>query len=200
MSTNEQSSTGAQDDDVDDDDDDNDDDVSKRVRAGANQNWVLYTHDFGETWNWTMLPAELQQVGSLQVDPTDDSVLYGLGPSCISRSVDLGQTWQKVGSSYCLGATGIDPKDRLTGLVIRDSKHMLLLRAGDVPLRSTSGVQGPWSPLPVPTGSHRSFLDPSREGGAKLAWLPRLYKLDFLQFNLKAFFVRFLKIYRLPEK
>ncbi len=122
--------------------------------ASVNKKWVLKTINFGENWTWTVLPDEMQAVETLQTDPSDSSVLYAVSSNCIAVSADDGESWQKQSDgTYCVAAAGVDKsKDQLSGLLVKDSMNMLLMRTENVPLKSTSGLQGPWTPLPEPYG------------------------------------------------
>ena len=78
-----------------------------------------------------LLPDYLQTLGGFTADPTNQT-LYGVVSNCISRSYDQAVTWD--GCWKAPGLTG-----SFKSVVIKDSKTMLVLRNGDVPLRTRDG-------------------------------------------------------------
>ena len=74
----------------------------------------------------------MQGLGGFRVDPTNDTTLYGIASNCIARSYDQAQTWED-----CWKAPGLEGSFK--DLVIKDSKTMLVMRNGDVPLRTRDG-------------------------------------------------------------
>ncbi len=117
------------------------DDASALDALNGNPKYVLKSWNFGANWTWVMLPDYLQGMGSFAVDPTNATgILYGITTSCVARSYDQAETW-----SDCW-----EPSPDLTGsfrsLVIRDSLTMIMVRNGDVPLRSLDGGKS-WKPL-----------------------------------------------------
>ena len=79
-----------------------------------------------------MMPDFLQGTGVFRSDPTNSTALYAISPSCIGRSYDEAETWE-----YCWEAPGL--AGTFTDLVIKDSRTMLVMRRGDVPLRTRDG-------------------------------------------------------------
>merc|ERR1711865_494790 len=68
-----------------------------------------------------------------------NQTLYGVVSNCISRSYDQAVTWD--GCWKAPGLTG-----SFKSVVIKDSKTMLVMRNGDVPLRTTDGGAS-WNPV-----------------------------------------------------
>jgi len=102
------------------------------LEAGGNPKYTLLSWNLGANWTWIILPDFLQGLSSFVADPTNSSTLYGITPDCISRSHDKAETWE-----YCWDAPGLEGS--FQGLTIKDSQTMLLLRNGDVPLRTRDG-------------------------------------------------------------
>lgn len=101
---------------------------------------LLKSPNFGQNWSWSILPEHLKGLGdTLEVDPTNSSTLYAVTPDCVARSYDGGETW-----AACWNASGLEGK--FHSLAIKDSKTMILLRDGDVPLRTKDGGST-WQPL-----------------------------------------------------
>lgn len=111
--------------------------IESRGESTGNPKYVLKSWNFGANWTWVILPSFLQGLSNccdFAVDPTNGTgVLYGVSESCIVRSYDQAETW----TDTCWNAPG------LTGsfkeLVIKDSKTMLVMRNGAVPLRTKDG-------------------------------------------------------------
>lgn len=101
------------------------------IEGTGNPKYVLKSWNFGANWTWVMLPDFLQGVGGFSVDPTNDT-LYGVASNCIARSYDHAQTWE-----YCWDSPGLEGSFK--SLVIKDSQTMLVMRNGDVPLRTRDG-------------------------------------------------------------
>ena len=99
---------------------------------------LLYSFDFGKTWNWTNITDST--VGSLAVDPTDGTgKLYSVASNCFSVSSTQGASW-----SPCMNATGL--LGELSYVVIKDSQTMIMFRSAqstngtaDAPLRTRDG-------------------------------------------------------------
>jgi hypothetical protein len=106
---------------------------------GAPRKYVLRSNTFGSNWTWTLFPPFLQSVSLMQVDPTDPKTLYAIAPDCLATSVDQGSSW-----SPCSKARGL--QGRFVDLLIKNSQLMVMLRDGDVPLRTQDGGKN-WSPL-----------------------------------------------------
>jgi hypothetical protein len=100
--------------------------------AGGNPTYVLKSWNYGANWTWLMLPDFLQGLGSFGVDPTNGSVLYGWTSGCISRSYDEAETWEA-----CWEANGLEGSFKQ--LLVKDSSTMVVMRNGDVPLRTKDG-------------------------------------------------------------
>ena len=98
---------------------------------GDNVKFLMTSNDFGVSWNWTAMPANLQASG-LVVDPTSKNSLFGITSNCLAHSIDQGLTW-----SACSTATGL--VGHFTTLLVKDSKVMFMVRDGAVPLRTTNG-------------------------------------------------------------
>jgi len=98
----------------------------------ANPKFTLKSWNFGANWTWIELPDFLQGLGTYRADPTNDTVLYGIATNCIARSYDEAETWE-----YCWDAPGLEGSFK--DLVIKDSQTMLVMRNGDVPLRTRDG-------------------------------------------------------------
>jgi len=94
-------------------------------------NWLMTSTDFGATFSWTKMPANLKTDG-FSVDPTSTNSLYTVGPECLSHSVDNGKSW-----SPCSTATGLTGS--FVKLIVKDSSTMFMLRSGAVPLRTKNG-------------------------------------------------------------
>lgn len=101
--------------------------------------FVLRSMNFGENWTWTRFPEHLQDVTVMEIVPTDAGTLYAVAPGCLARSTDDGNTW-----GPCINATGLEGS--FSSLIAKDAKTMLLLRNGDVPLRTRDGGAS-WQPL-----------------------------------------------------
>jgi len=99
--------------------------------GGAGGKYVLKSWNFGANWTWILMPDYLQAVGGFTADPTNET-LYGVVSNCISRSYDQALTWDG-----CWKAPGLVGSFR--GITIKDSKTMLVLRNGDLPLKTTDG-------------------------------------------------------------
>jgi hypothetical protein len=158
--------------DADDDDDGDDDDADNqmeemnpgkvrheyipglRMAPRGNVKFLMTSHDFGQNWNWTALPASLQ-AGGLAVDPTSPHSLYAVTANCLAHSTDQGVTW-----SPCSSAKGLS--GRFSQVVVKNSKVLFLLRSGAVPLRTTDGGAS-WEELSkcAPLFQHGVTLDGS---------------------------------------
>jgi len=115
-------------------------DEERAVANGAgNKVWLASSEDFGLTFTWTVPMADAFQPGSLYINPTDATTLYGITTNCLATSSDKGKTW-----SACMTGTGLEGP--FSQLVIKDSKTMFMMRAGQVPLRTTDGGST-WKPL-----------------------------------------------------
>ena len=98
----------------------------------SNPRYVLKSWNFGANWTWVLLPDFLQALRTLRADPTNDTTLYGVASNCVGRSYDEAETWE-----YCWKAPGL--VGSFSDLVIKDSRVMIMLRDGDVPLRTRDG-------------------------------------------------------------
>jgi len=101
--------------------------------------YVAKSFNFGANWTWIILPTFLQGLNKFTVDPTNDTTLYGITTNCIGRSYDQAETWE-----YCWEADGL--VGSFKDLVIKDSKTMIMMRNGAVPLRTKDGGKT-WNPL-----------------------------------------------------
>jgi len=106
--------------------------------GGAGGKYVLKSWNYGANWTWILLPDYLQAAGSFVADPTNET-LYSVVSDCIARSYDQAVTWDR-----CWKAPGLTGSFK--SIVIKDSKTMLVMRNGDVPLRTTDGG-GSWTRL-----------------------------------------------------
>ena len=106
--------------------------------GGSGQKYVLQSWNFGANWTWILMPDYLQGAGGFTADPTNDT-LYTVAGSCIARSYDHAETW-----SACLNWPGLTGSFR--NLVIKDSQNMIVVRNGDVPMRTKDGGAS-WEPL-----------------------------------------------------
>lgn len=102
------------------------------IESSGNPKYVLKSWNFGANWTWILMPDFLQGLNNFAIDPTNDTVLYGLTGNCIARSYDQAETWE-----YCWEAPGLEGSFK--SLVIKDSQTMLVMRNGDVPLRTRDG-------------------------------------------------------------
>mmetsp|Transcript_23684 Transcript_23684/g.50181 ORF Transcript_23684/g.50181 Transcript_23684/m.50181 type:complete len:351 (+) Transcript_23684:3-1055(+) len=102
-----------------------------RTASQGTKKYLMRSDDFGQTWNWSALPDDLQ-AGGLAVDPTTPHSLFALTASCLAHSTDQGRTW-----SRCSNATGLT--GAFSKLLVKDSSVMFLLREGAVPLRTIDG-------------------------------------------------------------
>mgnify|MGYP002630806635 CR=1 FL=1 len=114
--------------------------TNDKANNGA-RSFLLASSNFGRNWTWSLLPLHLQGASFIASDPTDPSTLYIVGPTCLSRSKDGGQSW-----SECIKAIGL--QGSLSSLLVKDARTMVLLRNEDVPLRSTDGGVS-WQALPA---------------------------------------------------
>ena len=144
-----------------DDDDDDDDEVEEIERetnnpyaaslqlqsqsAAGNKVYLMTSDDFGGNWTYKAPMPDNLQAQDIIVDPTTDKSLYALTDNCLAHSTDDGATF-----GQCSTAPGLKG-GRFSQLIIKDSSTMFMLRKGLVPLRTTSGAQGPWTPLSSPT-------------------------------------------------
>ncbi len=119
---------------------------------------LLYSLDFGATWNWTDITNETS-IGSLAVDPTDGTgKLYSVAPNCFSVSRTQGATW-----SSCMNASGLEGE--LSYVAIKDNQTMLMFRSGQsnpgadgiAPLRTQDGGKT-WHELESLRGKHGSAV------------------------------------------
>lgn len=115
---------------------DEEDELPRPIRDGLdlsdNPHYVLKSTNFGANWTWILLPDFLQGGVTFQSDPTNGTTLYGVASNCIARSYDQAETWE-----YCWDAPGLEGSFK--DLVIKDSQTMLVMRNGDVPLRTRDG-------------------------------------------------------------
>ena len=111
----------------------------EEIEATGNPKWVLKSWNFGANWSWVLMPPFLQGLGSIAIDPTNDTVIYGITSNCIARSYDQALTWE-----YCWVAPGLEGS--IHSLVIKDSQTMVVMRNGQVPLRTKDGG-ATWHPL-----------------------------------------------------
>merc|ERR1711957_1123170 len=102
------------------------------LESSGNPLYVLKSWNFGANWTWILLPEFLQSLGDFGIDPTNDTVLYGVASNCIARSYGQAETWE-----YCWQAPGLEGSFK--SLVIKDSQTMIVMRNGDVPLRTRDG-------------------------------------------------------------
>jgi len=105
---------------------------AEQLHSRGNPTWVLKSWNFGANWTYVLLPDFLQGAHHVVTDPTNDTTLYAVASNCIGRSYDGAETW-----SYCWHAPGLT--GTFQDLVIRDSHTMLVMRHGDVPLRTRDG-------------------------------------------------------------
>ena len=119
-------------------------DVRPDVLSATQQKYVLKSADFGQNWTWTAFPDFLQSVSLIQTDPTDSKTIYAVAPACLSTSVDQGANW-----SPCIKAAGLS--GAFVDLIIKDATTMVMLRSGDVPLRTKDGGRS-WAPLASAAG------------------------------------------------
>merc|ERR1711957_790738 len=96
-----------------------------------NVKFLMTSDDFGVSWNWTAMPANLQASG-LVGDPTSQNSLFGFTSNCLAHSIDQGLTW-----SACSTSTGLT--GNFKKLIVKDSQVMFMVRNGAVPLRTTDG-------------------------------------------------------------
>ena len=131
---------GGEDDDEDDEDETDEldpDFVGYHYRPGlqvgerGTVKYLMVSHDFGQNWSWSPLPASLQ-AGAIAVDPTSASSLFVVTANCLAHSTDQGASW-----SNCSAATGL--AGQFSKLLVKDSKTMFMLRSGAVPLRTVDG-------------------------------------------------------------
>lgn len=114
-----------------------------RDRAQGSNQWIIKNFNYGEgmNWTWTPLPDHMTGTNAFVNDPTDNSTIYGIAPTCISRSHDRGDTWLP-----CWNATDGSFEGPFSGLAIKDSRTMIAVRSGAVPLRTQDGG-ATWKPL-----------------------------------------------------
>lgn len=115
----------------------NEEEIPKPLRDGldlsGNPRWFLKSTNFGANWTWILLPDILQGIANFASDPTNSSTLYGITSNCIARSYDQAETWEE----GCWGSPGLEGSFK--ELVIKDSQTMIMMRNGDVPLRTRDG-------------------------------------------------------------
>merc|ERR1712224_526549 len=106
------------------------------------------------------MPSDLQGTGFF-VDPTSAESLYTLTPNCLAHSKNNGKDW-----SPCIKATGLT--GRFSGLIIKDSSTMFMLRNGAVPLRTKDGGKS-WHELDktAPLFAHGATMDGSLSWSGK---------------------------------
>jgi len=109
------------------------------ANGGGMKQWLMTSEDYGLTFTWTVM-ADSFQPGALFSDPTDAKTLYGMTSNCLATSTDKGLNWSK-----CMAGAGL-AGSRFSQLVIKDSKTMFVMRAGQVPLRTKDGGST-WQPL-----------------------------------------------------
>jgi len=135
------------DDDSDDDDSDSEMNPNKKgpvynpglqAALAGNVKFLMTSQDFGVNWNWTQMPDQFQ-AGSLAVDPTNQSSLFGLTSNCLAHSTDQGVSW-----SPCITAPGLT--GTFSEIIVKDALVMFMMRAGAVPLRSVDGGKS-WKEL-----------------------------------------------------
>lgn len=95
--------------------------------------WLMTSQDFGQSWNYTKMPA-LLQANSLSVDPTNGNSLFAVTANCLAHSTNQGLSW-----SPCSTASGLNSGRGFSKLIIKTSQVMFMLRQGDVPLRTKDG-------------------------------------------------------------
>ena len=98
---------------------------------GGGDTYVLKSWNFGKNWTWILMPSFLQGIGGFTADPTNKT-LYTVTSSCISRSYDQAETW-----GTCWKAPGLSGSFK--SITIKDAKTMIVVRNGDVPLRTKDG-------------------------------------------------------------
>jgi len=113
--------------------------VTVTATGGPAPRYVLKSWNFGANFTWIILPDFLQGLSKFSVDPTNDTVLYGITNNCIGRSYDQAETWE-----YCWKPPGLEGSFK--DLVIKDSKTMIVIRNGDLPLRTKDGGAS-WHPM-----------------------------------------------------
>lgn len=70
---------------------------------------ILRSTDEGETWNWSNIGLDVQNVWSLVVDTTSGKVYAGTRYGDIYSSTDDGQTWQKMqGPAWASQTSGVN--------------------------------------------------------------------------------------------
>lgn len=102
--------------------------------------YTLKSYNFGANWTWIELPPHLQGLTHYRADPSNGSVLYGIASGCIGRSFDGAESWE----GGCWRPAGLDGS--VIDLAIKDSRTMLAMRNGAVPLRTRDGGAS-WQPL-----------------------------------------------------
>lgn len=99
--------------------------------SGSGDQYVLKSWNYGANWTWILMPEFLKGIGGFTADPTNKT-LYTLTGSCISRSYDQAETW-----GACWKAPGL--VGSFKSIAIKDSQNMIVVRNGDVPLRTKDG-------------------------------------------------------------
>lgn len=139
--------------DSEDSEDSDDDDDRNGIASRAS--FVFKSSNFGLNWTWTQLPDALR-ISTFATDPTNNSTLYGIAANCIARSYDRGDTW-----GSCWKAANLSGS--FTNMAIKDSKTMVILRNGDVPLRTKDGGAS-WHPLTSAGSVHLQSAEYSWSG------------------------------------
>lgn len=105
-------------------------------KSTGGKEWIIKNFNYGQgmNWTWTPIPDHMAGTNAFTTDPTNASTIYGIAPNCISRSYDQGDTWLP-----CWNASDGSFKGPFSGLVIKDSKTMIAMRSGAVPLRTKDG-------------------------------------------------------------
>jgi hypothetical protein len=112
-----------------------------KATASGSQSFIIKNFNYGQgmNWTWTQLPPFMAGIHGFVTSPTSNTTVYGVSPNCIARSHDRGDTWLP-----CWNATGLT--GTFSDLQIKDEKTMLVLRNGDVPLRTKDGGES-WHEL-----------------------------------------------------
>lgn len=90
------------------------------VKSDGGLSFIIKNFNYGQGMNfsWTLLPAHLAGLNSFMVNPANNSILYGISPTCIAESYDTGDTW-----TACWNKTGLEGvRYSQSGLVWKDEK------------------------------------------------------------------------------
>lgn len=128
---------------------------SYTAQLGRKENWIWRSSDDGRTWSVVHTTDYMRHIHFIQGDPYTGAVYAGSGDgetqSAILRSLDVGETWERVCSGY--HCTAVDIAFRPDGTLVFGQDVLPPSPAAIKRLDPNSGVMTHVAPLPGPSYS-----------------------------------------------